>query len=64
MHHLELNDEERTELAHLLQHTVSQLRIEIGHTDHRDFREMLRHRLDVVEGLLHRVEERDVVVSR
>ena len=53
---LNLTSEEQTLLSDLLESERAKLMIEIRHTDHRSFREELRHRLTVVEGLLQRCQ--------
>jgi hypothetical protein len=53
---LNLTSEEQTVLSDLLESERAKLMIEIRHTDHRSFREELRHRLTVVEGLLQRCQ--------
>ena len=49
---LKLNVEEREIVDELLESERSRLLVEIRHTDHRSYRDELRHRLDVVEHLL------------
>lgn len=51
---LHLNGEELGTLIELLESTYTKLLIEIRHTDHRSFRDQLRHRQAVVEALLAR----------
>jgi hypothetical protein len=51
---LNLNSEELAVLAELLESELDKLLIEIRHTDHRSFRDELRHRLTLVEELLER----------
>jgi hypothetical protein len=46
--------EEAEILAELLESERSRLLVEIRHTDHRNYRDQLRHRLDVMEHLLER----------
>ena len=48
---LKLNAEELRILAELLESERTKLLIEIRHTNHRAFRDELRHRLDLVEAL-------------
>jgi hypothetical protein len=55
---LSLSEEEFRILAELLESERAKLLVEIRHTDHRDFREMLRRRLQVVEALAERVRSR------
>lgn len=51
---LDLTSEEFAILAELLEAAQTKLLIEIRHTDHRAFRDELRHRLTVVERLVER----------
>jgi len=53
---LDLETEELTIVSELLESERSRLLVEIRHTDHRSYREELRHRLDVVERLLERAQ--------
>jgi len=49
---LKLAGEELELLDELLESERSRLLVEIRHTDHRSYRDELRHRLDVLEHLL------------
>jgi hypothetical protein len=49
---LKLAGEELEALDELLESERSRLLVEISHTDHRSYRNELRHRLDVVERLI------------
>jgi hypothetical protein len=51
---LNLPGEELAVLAELLESARARLLIEIRHTDHRAFRDELRHRLTLVENLIER----------
>ena len=51
MQHIELNVEERDVLAEVLQRALMELEGEIAHTDTHNFKELLRHRHDVLEHL-------------
>ena len=51
---LKLAGEEVQILDELLESERSRLLVEIRHTDHRSYRDQLRHRLEVVEHLLAR----------
>jgi len=53
---LNLDSEELTTLCELLESERVKLLVEIRRTDHRSFRDELRHRLTVVEGLARRCE--------
>ncbi len=45
---IQLNEEERLTLQNLLDSCLSDLRMEISHTDNFSFKEMLRNRKDVL----------------
>ena len=51
---LKLPGEELAVLAELLETARAKLLVEIRHTDHRAFRDELRHRLTLVENLIER----------
>ena len=51
---LNLNDEERALLEELLESVSTKLLVEIRRTDHRVYRDELRHRLTLVEALRER----------
>lgn len=51
-----VNSEELALLAELLEEARTRLLVGIRRTDHRSFREELRHRLTLVEGLLARCQ--------
>jgi hypothetical protein len=48
---LNITDQEREYLIELLDETQKGLIHEINHTDTHDYRQMLRHKLDLLEGL-------------
>lgn len=52
MFHVELSYEEREILSQILQHALATLEIEIQHTHHHEFKELLRHRREVLKLLL------------
>jgi hypothetical protein len=52
---IELTDEERETLRHILNVDLGALEIEIQRTDHREFKELLKHRRDVLKGMLFKV---------
>jgi len=54
--YFQMAGEELTVLNELLESERSRLLVEIRHTDHRAFRDELRHRLEVVEHLLEEVQ--------
>jgi hypothetical protein len=54
--YFQLAGEELTVLNELLESERLRLMVEIRHTDHRAYRDELRHRLEVVEHLLEETE--------
>ena len=54
---LELGAEQREILTELLESERTQLLIEIRHSEHRSYRQQLRHRLELVEQLLAQIGE-------
>jgi hypothetical protein len=54
--YFQLAGEELTVLRELLESEHSRLLVEIRHTDHRSFREDLRHRLGLLEHLLEEID--------
>lgn len=53
---LVLNPEEERMLAEVLERQVHDLDIEVAHTDSREFKDMLRHRREVLGHVRERVE--------
>jgi hypothetical protein len=49
---VQLSGEGLTVLSELLESERNRLLVEIRHTDHRSYRDELRHRLEIVERLL------------
>jgi hypothetical protein len=54
--YFQLAGEELTVLRELLESEQARLLVEIRHTDHRVYRNELRHRMDVVEHLLEEID--------
>ena len=63
MSKIALTDEELQTLNHTLKVDLGTLEIEIQHTDHREFKELLKHRRDVLKGLLFKVQEPAVAMA-
>jgi len=53
---LVLNEEERTELLELVQEEYKELQVEIHHTQEHGYRDALKRRHVVLEGLLKRLQ--------
>lgn len=51
MFHLDLTEEERQTLLYLLDDCIADLKHEIHDTDRAEYREMLKHRRDVLQKL-------------
>jgi hypothetical protein len=54
MGQIELSDEEQELLGQILQNALLTLELEIQHTDHADFRQLLRRRREVIRRLIAR----------
>ena len=54
---VELSEPERATFEDVLQSELPKLEIEIERTDGHDFRELLKHRRDILRSLLHKVGE-------
>ncbi len=52
---IELTHDEMDVLGHLLQERCRELRFEIAHTDHREYKRSLNRRLEVLESVLGRI---------
>lgn len=52
MLHLELSPEEAEILNQMLQRSLAALEIELRHTHHLDFKELLKHRREVLRAML------------
>jgi len=52
---LDLNSDELSVLRELLESERAKLLVEVRHTDHRAFREELRRRLGLIEGIAARL---------
>ncbi len=54
---IELDDEEIRGVHGSLENYLNHLRVEIAHTDRRDFREALKKREALIEGVIRRLME-------
>lgn len=57
MAELRMNDEEARTLKELLRYKLDDLEIEIRHTDHAEFRDLLKRRRQVLSDLCERIPE-------
>ena len=55
MQNLEFTAEEQEVLKDVLQHSVDEIDIEVFRTDTHDFKQMLKHRRDVLEHILSKL---------
>jgi hypothetical protein len=55
MYNLNLNGEEYQALTEMLECSISQIHSEIIHTDHRELKEMLKNRKQVLVNMLESV---------
>ncbi len=53
---LRLTDEETQELLMLMQREIAKSAVEVRHTDARAYRELIRHRVTVLESVLAKLE--------
>ena len=53
---LELNQQEQLVLVQVLERSLADLSREIHHTDHGEFKQMLRERQSVIAGVMHRLQ--------
>jgi len=57
MIHLDINAEEKEDLEEVLQGCLDSLELEVSHTDHRAFRDMLKQREGVLRRVLEKLEQ-------
>lgn len=57
MPNLSLSFEDAAVLREVLEASLVELRRELWHTDSRDFRELLRHRVDTLERIVNELPE-------
>ena len=61
---LTLTIEEREILTRLLEQRYREISKEISHTDHREFRQVLRKNGDTIEGILSQLREAPLESAR
>jgi hypothetical protein len=57
MKNIELTKDEEEILAQVLQNSLATLELEVLHTDHKEFKEFLKHRRRVLQGLAARLPQ-------
>jgi len=55
MLHVDVSHEEQEVLSRVLQRALAGLEVEIQHTDHKDFRDLLKRRRDILRALVAKV---------
>ncbi len=55
MQNFEFTPEELEVLREVVQHGISEIDVEVFRTDTHDFKEMLKHRRDVLEHILNKL---------
>jgi len=60
---IELTNEEQEVLSQVLQNSLATLDIEVLHTDHKEFKNHLKHRRDVLAALADRLPSSAVVTA-
>jgi hypothetical protein len=55
---LKLNDEEAMILHNIIKASLEDLRMEIMHTDRREYREMLKQQEEIVKKILKEIESK------
>lgn len=62
MQTIEFTMEEVEILRELLRHNIDELGVEMGRTDTHDFKQMLKHRRDLLEHLLTKIASAPIAV--
>ena len=57
MFHFELSDEEREILSQILQNSLATLELEIQHTDHQEFKNLLKRRRETLRKVLAKLPQ-------
>ena len=57
MIHLDIDSEEKKELTEFLDRCLKSLKVEVAHTDHLAFRDMLKQKEKVLERVLKRLQQ-------
>lgn len=57
MIHLDIDSEETEDLKEFLQNCLDSLKVEVAHTDHHAFRDMLKQKERVLERVLGKLQQ-------
>jgi hypothetical protein len=60
---MDFTTEELELLREIVRHQLGQVAVEVFHTDTHDFKELLKHRQVVLEGMLHKLERVPVTAA-
>lgn len=60
MNELHFSSEEIDVLRELLRHVITDMDVEVFRTDTRDFKDKLKHRRDILEHILNRIDSMPV----
>ncbi len=63
MQQIELRPEERDVLRDVVHQAVAEMEIEVFRTDSHEFKEMLRHRLDLLKHVATRIDAMDAAAA-
>jgi hypothetical protein len=62
MPHLELSDDQASMLRGVLESKWEEVVKEVRHTDHREFKELLRQKANMLEDIIHQLADVSVAV--
>lgn len=57
MFHFEISHQEQEVLRQLLEHSLATIELEIRHTDHQEYKSMLKQRRETVRALLAKMPQ-------
>ena len=57
MYHLELSQEEMEILGQVLRNSLATLELEIQHTDHQEFKHLLKHRREALQTMVGKLRQ-------
>ena len=58
MYHVKLSPEEMEILNQVLQNSLATVELEIRHTDHQEFKNLLKHRRGILQALAVKTQQR------
>ncbi len=63
MQHLELSEEEMEILNQVVQNSLAALELEVQHTDHQEYKNLLKHRREKMRTLVDKLRPRIPVAA-